>query len=243
MTYCLAMLVREGLAMLADTRTNAGVDDVSAYRKLHVFRTPGERTMVLATAGSLSVTQTAISMLENGVKDPDSGKTETLLSVPSMLGAAGLVGATIRKVRAGINVDPSQEVRTDATVLMGGQIVGQPMRLFLIYSAGNFIECEPDTPFLQAGEHKYGKPILDRSLSYETPLTEALKLGFLSLDATLRSNVAVGLPADVLTLPRDAIDPEVEVRIEPDDPYFGDLGSRWSSALRDAVAAIPDPPW
>lgn len=243
MTYCLAMLVREGLAMLADTRTNAGVDDVSAYRKLHVFKTAGERTLALATAGSLSVTQTAISRLEDGVVDPETDRTETLRTIPSVLAAARLVGAALRKVRSDIKLDPDEHVSTEATVLVGGQIAGGPLRLFLVYSAGNFIECGEETPFLQAGEHKYGKPILDRALTFETPLREVLKLGMLSMDATLRSNLAVGLPMDVLALRRDAIDPEVERRVEADDPYFRDLGARWSAALKAAEESIPDPPW
>lgn len=237
------MLVRDGLAMLADTRTNAGVDDVSSYRKLHTVHVPGERTLVLATAGSLSVSQTAVSLLHQGVVDPETGRAETLTSIDGVMGAARLVGAAVRKVRDDFKPDPDQPVGLDVSVLVGGQTLGEPMRLFLVYSAGNFIECGQETPFLQVGEHKYGKPILDRALSFETPLREALKLGMLSMDATLRSNVAVGLPMDVLALRRDALDPEIERRVEADDPYFSDLGARWSAALKAASEAIPDPPW
>lgn len=243
MTYCLAMLVREGLAMLADTRTNAGVDDVSSYRKLHVTRVPGERTLVLATAGSLSVSQTAVSLLHQGVADPETGRRETLETVDGVMGAARLVGAAVRKVRDDFKPDPDQQVGLDVSVLVGGQMLGEPMRLFLVYSAGNFIECGQETPFLQVGEHKYGKPILDRALTFDTPLREALKLGMLSMDATLRSNVAVGLPMDVLALRRDALDAEIDRRVEAEDPYFSDLGARWSAALRSAAEEIPDPPW
>jgi putative proteasome-type protease len=243
-TYCVGMLVREGLVAIADTRTNAGVDNVSSYRKLHVFETPGERLIVVLTAGSLSVTQTALSLLQDGVADPETGIMDTVYNANDMFHAARMLGAAVRKVRAELGPGMDAEgVNTEVSLLIGGQIHGHPMRLFLVYSAGNFIECGPDAPFLQAGEYKYGKPILDRALTFDTDPMDALKLGLLSVDATLRSNLAVGLPLDVLVLRRDAIKAELNMRIEADDPYFNELGIAWASALEAAQRAIPRPPY
>ncbi len=242
MTYCVGMLVKGGLVMIADTRTNAGVDDISAYRKLHLIEVPGERLIAVATAGSLSVTQTALSLLAEGVVDPETHLTETLVSAPTMLRAVQLVGAAVQKVRGDLaGVANRENVSTEVSLLVGGQIVGQPMRLFLVYSAGNFIECGEDTPFLQIGEHKYGKPILDRALDYGCDPLDALKLGLLSMDATLRSNLAVGLPLDIVLLRRDAITPETRARIPEDDVYFHALGDQWSAALKKAHRSIPRP--
>lgn len=244
MTYCAGILVQDGLVMIADTRTNAGLDDISTFRKLHVFSWPGERTMALATAGNLSVTQSVVSLLHEGVPNPDTGEAETLQNAPSMFRAAQLVGRAIRSVR-----DTDGPALRDAglkfevSMLFGGQIQGQPMRLFMIYSAGNFIECGMDAPFLQIGEHKYGKPILDRAVTYRTHLYDALKVGLISMDSTMRSNLGVGLPIDLIVLRRDAEGPELNRRIEAGEPYFHDLRERWSAALRAAHMAIPRPPY
>lgn len=244
MTYCLGLLVQDGLVMIADTRTNAGVDNISVYRKLHVFEKPGERLLAIATAGNLSVTQTALSLLREGFLNPDTGQIETLDDPTSVFRAAKLVGHALRTVRQ--SMAPSLQAESidyDATVLVGGQIIGQPMALFLVYGAGNFIECGPDTPYLQIGECKYGKPILDRSYTYETELYDAVKLGLISFDLTIRSNLAVGPPLDLLTARRDRLRTEQNRRIQADDPYFRDLGQRWSAALNQAHANIPPPPF
>ena len=194
MTYCVGMLVQDGLVMIADTRTNAGVDNISAYRKLHTFETPGDRLILIATAGNLSITQTALSLLHEGLLNPETGHLETLYQVIDLFHAAELVGCAVRKVRADFGPPMEAEgVNTDVSLLVGGQVAGQPMRLFLVYAAGNFIECGPDKPFLQIGEYKYGKPILDRALTFQTDPFDALKLGLLSVDSTIRSNLAVGL--------------------------------------------------
>ena len=243
MTYCVGMLVNEGLAMMADTRTNAGVDNISSYKKLHVVETPGERVIALATAGNLSVTQTALAMVREGIRLADSEEVETLHTAPTLFRAAQLVGHAVKSVRE--NIAPSLEaeaVDVSATVLMGGQVAGGALGLYLIYSQGNFIECGADTPYMQIGEFKYGKPILDRSLTTETPLDDAVKLGLISFDSTIRSNVAVGPPFDLITLERDALKSD-QRRIEAEDPYFRDLGARWSQALADAHRAMPAPPW
>jgi len=243
MTYCVGMLVNEGLAMMADTRTNAGVDNISSYKKLHVIETPGERVIALATAGNLSVTQTALAMVREGIRMADSEEVETLHTAPTLFRAAQLVGHAVKSVRE--NIAPSLEaeaVDVSATVLMGGQVAGGALGLYLIYSQGNFIECGADTPYMQIGEFKYGKPILDRALTTETSLDDAVKLGLISFDSTIRSNVAVGPPFDLITLERDALKSD-QRRIEAEDPYFRELGARWSQALAEAHRAMPAPPW
>ena len=245
MTYCVGMLVDEGLAMIADTRTNAGVDNISSYRKLHVFKTPGERVLAVATAGNLSVTQTALSMVGEGVTLPDSTGPETLETAPTLFRAAQILGHALASVRASINTPPTPTadgLNVTASMLLGGQIAGGKMGLYLIYGQGNFIECGPDTPYLQIGELKYGKPILDRALRPNTPLSEAVKLGLISFDSTIRSNIAVGPPFDLIVVPRDRLT-GMERRIDADDPYFRDLGRRWSEALAAAHRAMPDPTW
>jgi putative proteasome-type protease len=195
------MLVHEGLAMIADTRTNAGVDNISSYRKLHVFEKPGERVLAVATAGNLSVTQTALAMVAEGVKLPDSSGPETLETAPTLFRAAQILGHAMATVRATINTPASpaaDALNVNASMLLGGQIAGGKMGLYLIYGQGNFIECGADTPYLQIGELKYGKPILDRALHVDTPLSEAVKLGLISFDSTIRSNIAVGPPLDLI---------------------------------------------
>lgn len=244
MTYCLGMLVRDGLVMISDTRTNAGMDNVSVYRKLHVFETPGERTIAVATSGNLSMTQTALSFAGEGMTNPDTGQIERLQTAPSLIKAAELIGHAVRKVRADLPTSLKEYgVSTEVGFLIGGRVGDEPIRLFLVYSAGNFIECEPDTPFLQIGEIKYGKPILDRVLERDTAIPDALKLGLLSMDATLRSNVAVGLPMDLLVLREGAPAPATQTRIEEDDPYFSQLGRAWHAALTETYRLLPRPPY
>lgn len=243
MTYCVGLLVEDGLAMIADTRTNAGVDNISSYRKLHVVERPGERVLAVATAGNLSVTQTAMALVRDGLQMPGSEAPETLETVPTLFRAAQLIGHAIKLVRQ--EIAPSLEadsLMADATVLLGGQIKGGAIGLYLIYSQGNFIECCPDTPYLQIGEFKYGKPILDRALRPATPLPEAVKLGLISFDSTLRSNISVGLPLDLIIIKADSLIGDRR-RIEADDPYFRDLGARWSQALTAAHRDMPAPPW
>jgi putative proteasome-type protease len=244
MTYCCGILVREGLVMIADTRTNAGVDNVSTFRKLHVFDEPGKRVMALASSGNLSVSQTVLSLLHEGIENPDTGQTERLADAPSMFQAAQRVGRAIRQVHKSVAGQLEEsKLPFEVSFLFGGQIAGRRLRLFLIYAAGNFIECTVDTPYLQIGEHKYGKPILDRAIGYDTDLYDALKIGLISMDSTMRSNLAVGLPIDFTVIHRDAIRAEINYRIEPGEPYFSDLRERWSQALRAAHIAIPRPPY
>src|SRR5262245_40459510 len=244
MTYCCGILVRDGLVMFADTRTNAGVDNVSTFRKLHIFREPGQRIMATASSGNLSISQSVISMLREGWENPETGEMETLMNAPTMFQAAQRVGRIIRQIyREEGAALTAADVKFDVSLLLGGQIKGERPRLFLLYAAGNFIECTQDTPYLQIGEHKYGKPVLDRAITYDIDLYDALKVGLVSVDSTMRSNLSVGMPLDIVVARRDACDAELTYRIEPGEPYFHDLRERWSAALRNAHANIPRPPY
>ena len=244
MTYCVGILVNEGLTMIADTRTNAGLDNIAQYRKLHVFERPGDRMIGIATAGNLAITQAVISLLNEGIRDEETGELETIWTQPSMFRTAQFVGRCIREV---YRVDGAALEQSNAgfevTMLLGGQIAKGRLRLFMVYRQGNFIEATEDTPFLQIGEHKYGKPILDRAIKFSTPLDEALKIGLISMDSTMRSNLGVGMPIDLVTMRRDAIRHELHHRIEAGEPYFHDLRERWGAALRAAHQAIPKPPY
>lgn len=251
MTYCVGLLVRDGLAMLADTRTNAGLDNVSSYRKLRIMDAGPGRTMVVASAGSLSVTQAALTRLTDAMlmagdgDDPHEGDApETLRTAPTMFRAATLVGHALHDARAAVDeAVGGDKVSTSATLLFGGCIAGRKPRLFLIYASGNFIECQPDTPYLQVGEHKYGKPILDRVVSYDTTLEEAVKIALISFTSTMRSNLAVGLPIDLMQLRAGDTEPELVHRITDDDAYYRELTERWSAAMRTATTQIPLPPY
>ena len=183
MTYCCGILVRDGLVMIADTRTNAGLDNVSTFRKLHVYTEPGERIMALASSGNLSLSQSVRSILTEGVDNPETGERETLMNSPTMFQAAQRIGRTIRNIQSTEGkVLEATAIDHDVAFLFGGQIKGGRLRLFMIYSAGNFIECTVDTPYLQIGEHKYGKPVLDRAIGFDTDLYDGLKIGLISMD-------------------------------------------------------------
>jgi putative proteasome-type protease len=243
MTYCVGILLNDGLVMISDTRTNAGIDNIATFRKLHTFENPGERTIALASSGNLSITQSVLSLLNEGLPGPND-ELETLHNVPTMFQAAQLVGRAVREIyRLDAAALDEHHTRFDIALLLGGQIKGRRLRMFMIYAAGNFIEATQDTPFLQIGEHKYGKPILDRAVKYDTDLYDALKIGLISVDSTMRSNLAVGLPLDVMVLRRDGLKPDLAYRIEAGDPYFEDLRQRWSEALRATHLAIPKPPY
>jgi len=249
MTYCIGLYMDDGFVMLADTRTNAGVDNISTFRKLSVWEAPGDRVMALMTAGNLAVSQAVVNLLHEGIEfcELSSSKEcsrETLLTVPSMFQAAQLVGAAIREVyKTDGEALQAQSAKFDVSMILGGQIKGRRMRLFQIYSAGNFIEATPDTPFFQIGENKYGKPILDRAFAYRTKLPMAVKLACVSMDSTLRSNMSVGMPLDLLVYKKDSIAVETQRRIEPEDEYFSSISQLWGSHLREAQASLPNPPW
>jgi putative proteasome-type protease len=242
MTYCVGLSLREGLVLLADTRTNAGVDNISTFSKLYTAVAPGDRALGMLSAGNLAVTQSVWNRLQEGVLL--DGAPHTLLSVHSMFRAAQLVGAAVRATfQADGPMMQAQGVPFDVSIILGGQIAGGPPRLYLIYAAGNFIEATPDTPFFQIGEHKYGKPILDRALTWETTLTDALKLALVSMDSTLRSNLTVGMPLDLLVIRTDGLQVALQRRITEEDPYFRGIREGWSAALREAYRALPPPDW
>jgi len=238
-------LVEQGLVMMADTRTNAGVDDISSYRKLHVLCEDENRIIIACTSGNLSVTQLVISRLEEGLAPLNEGDPpRTLNQVGSIFQAAELVGEAVAAARKDVGRALSAEnIDAGISLLLGGRVGESKLRLYLIYSAGNFIECHSDAPFLQIGETKYGKPILDRALQWNTPLDETVKVGLISFDSTMRSNLAVGRPIDVIVIPRDQTKPIIRRRIGVDDPYFDDLSARWSMLLGESRAIIPTPPF
>ena len=244
MTYGVGILVDDGFVLMADTRTNAGLDNISTFRKLHVFERPGEFVAALAAAGNLSLTQSILSHLRDGVEDAVTGERARLIDQTSMFQAAQLVGRAIRRV---FEIDGSaleqHAAAFDVSLLLAGQMKGREPRLFMLYRAGNFIEATADSPYLQIGEHKYGKPILDRAINYRTDLYDALKLGLISMDSTMRSNLSVGLPVDFVVLRKGTLAFEVNRRIEAGEPYFHDLRERWSYALRKAHMDIPRPPY
>jgi putative proteasome-type protease len=242
MTYCVGLDLRDGLVLLADTRTNAGVDNIATFSKTYLFEKPGERLIALLAAGNLALTQSIVNLLHEGLES--EGAVETLLDARSMFRAAQLVGDAVRRVyRIDGPAMQAQNVHFDVSFLLGGQIKGGEPALFQVYAAGNFIAATADTPFLQIGEHKYGKPILDRAARYDTDLYDGVKLVLISMDSTLRSNLTVGAPVDLIVYRRDAFKTELRRRITEDDAYFRMIRDRWSEALRDAYRAIPRPDW
>lgn len=242
MTYCVGLCLKDGLVMLSDTRTNAGVDNVLTFSKMHIFEIPGERFVAAMSAGNLGVSQAVVNMLHEGIET--DGRIDTIFTVPSMFAAARLCGEAVRRVYQcdGPTLE-AQQIKFDVSILLGGQLKGRGVRLFQIYAAGNFIEATPDTPFLQIGETKYGKPILDRVLQYDTDPRDGVKLVMVSMDSTLRSNLSVGMPLDLMVYRRDALKAEIRRRITENDPYFRMIHEGWSEALRDAYRAMPRPDW
>ena len=242
MTYAVALRLERGLVFAADTRTNAGVDNIAQYRKLHHWIRTGDRVLVLLGAGNLAITQSVVSLLSEAmVGDADENGPLTLFTAPNLYRAARVVGDAVREARAidGPALEASR-LSSSANFIFGGQIKGEPPRLFHIYPEGNFIEATEDTPFFQIGETKYGKPILDRVARSNMRLGEAAKLMLLSFDSTLRSNLSVGLPIDIFVYERDSLKGAREKRIEADDEYFRKLSVAWSDALRQAFSTIEE---
>jgi putative proteasome-type protease len=238
MTYCVGLLLDRGIVLLSDTRTNAGLDNIATYRKMFSFEQPGERVITIVTAGSLSVTQTTIARLSEAMEDDDA-ETRSILRAETMLDVAEIVGATLADVTADVAAKMERmSQRATASMIVGGQRRGGVMRLFLIYPEGNFIEATADTPFLQIGEHKYGKPILDRVVRPETSLSDAKKAVLLSMDSTLRSNLSVGMPLDLAVIEKDAYRVTERRRIEANDPAFMTMSLAWSEALRTSFQQI-----
>jgi putative proteasome-type protease len=238
MTYCVGLLLETGIVMLSDTRTNAGFDNIACYRKMFVFESSGERVITILTAGNLSVTQTVIAKLRHEMADPDSGKS--IMRAETMLEVAEIVGRTLNDVYVDVDDRMARtDVSASASMLLGGQRLGGQLRLFLIYREGNFIEATDDTPYLQIGEHKYGKPILDRVVRPATSLEDGRKAVLISMDSTLRSNLSVGMPLDLLTIRRNEYRVGTRERIEPGDATFAAMSEAWSKALRDGFQNLP----
>jgi len=239
-TYCVGMLLSSGLVMLSDSRTNAGVDHINTFRKMRVFERPGDRVLVLMSAGNLAITQALASTLDEALRF--DAEHNSLMNVPTMFEAARHVGDALREVfRRDSEALSAFGIDFNASLILGGQIAGEEPRLFSIYAAGNFIEATRETPYFQIGESKYGKPILDRVLRWDTALEKAAKCALISMDSTIRSNLSVGPPLDLAMIERDSLALRSHLMIDEHNPYFAMVRSRWGSALRDAFDAIPDP--
>jgi len=245
MTYCVAIKLNAGLVFLSDSRTNAGLDQINTFRKMIVYEKPGDRFMVLLSAGNLSISQSVREILQvEQIKDPDSGEPITIWNAKSMFDAARVLGAAVRHVHhRDAAALKAAGVEFNVSLIFGGQIQGEGMRLFQVYSAGNFIEATAETPYFQIGESKYGKPVLDRVITPETPLDEAAKCALVSMDSTLKSNLSVGLPLDLVVYPVDQFQTDRVVCIDHDNPYFRMLHDSWGQKLRQVFDSIEDPTW
>lgn len=241
MTYCVGMALDDGLVLMSDTRTNSGVDNISTFRKMFHWEVPGERIIALMTAGNLATTQAVVSQLEERNKTPDQ-RQNTLFQAPTMFQVAVEVGRLLRETIHSSQIGHGQEGegRFTASMILAGQIKGMEPRLFMIYPEGNFIEASCDTPFFQIGETKYGRPILIRGYDRKMSFEDAVKLLMVSFDSTLKANLSVGLPLDLLVIRRDEFEPLHERRLEKDDPYFQSVSSMWGDALKKAFVALPD---
>jgi putative proteasome-type protease len=241
MTYCVGLKLNRGLVMMSDTRTNAGIDNISVFRKMVLWETEGERSLTLMTAGNLATTQAVVSLLNERAKPAEERGAPSILETPSMFQAARLVGATLREVIAEqTGADgPQADSPFSATLILGGQVRGGEPRLFLIYPEGNFVEASADTPFFQIGETKYGKPILVRAYDADMSFEDAVKLLMLSFDSTIKANLSVGLPLDLHIYEADTFRHGIERRIERDDEFFEVISSGWGEALKDAFRRLP----
>ena len=244
MTYCVGLRLSQGLVLLSDTRTNAGIDNVSRFKKMFTWRSR-DRAIAMMTSGNLSITQGVITRLNRAIEEAAADDSiETILSAESMFRVAQLVGERMGEMQDRFRKSLEQRgAAADASIIVAGQRKGGKQRLFLVYSAGNFIEATDDTCYFQIGEHKYGKPILDRVVTPDTSLEDARKAVLLSMDSTLRSNLSVGFPLDLTIYRKDSLDFDLRTRIEEDDPYMQGLSRSWSEALRNAYHDLPPPDW
>lgn len=241
MTYCLGIITKYGLVLGADSRTNAGVDYISTYQKLFDFSQTGERAILVCTSGNLSVTQAIMNLLQKDLKIPEEVNIHTL---PTLYDIARYIGSKIRLIQEQDRSWLQQDgIEAQCTLLLGGQIKGQEPELFMIYSQGNCIQSSKDTPFLQIGETKYGKPILDRILKFDTPLKAAAKCALLSIDSTMKSNISVGPPINLMMYQKDTFKIEHQLRLGLGDPYLIKIRQHWEMALRDAFDRMADVDW
>ena len=238
MTYCVALSLKEGLIFISDTRTNAGVDHISIFRKMHVFGKENERFITLQTSGNLATSQAVLGHLRNEIT---LNKEPNVMTIPTLFEVAEHVGKILKQVIQQVSEDPAEQGNYSSSILLGGQILGGKPKLYNIYPQGNFIQATTDTPFFQIGESKYGKPILDRALNYSTPLDQALRCSLISFDSTLRSNVSVGLPLDVIVYKNDSLKIPCGKRIYEHDPYFETISQQWSDTLKKGLQALPTP--
>ncbi len=244
MTYCVGIRLNAGLVFLSDSRTNAGLDAISTFRKMMIYEVPGERFMVMLSAGNLSISQSVREQLQVERLDTGGAEPTTIWNATSMFDAARVLGSTVRRVYQ--QDGPSLKaagVDFNASMIFGGQIKGEAMRLFLVYSAGNFIEATRETCFFQVGESKYGKPILDRVLTPDTQLDEAAKCALVSMDSTLKSNLSVGPPLDLLVYREGSFQSHEHVCIDEHNPYFQMIRNTWGQRLREVFEGIEDPRW
>lgn len=240
MTYCVGMALDKGLVLMSDTRTNSGVDNISVFRKMFHWNVPGERIIAVMTAGNLATTQAVISQLEERSKAP-AERHNSLLEAPTMFKVATEIGRLLREtIREAQTENDSGQGRFTASIILAGQIAGMEPRLFLIYPEGNFIEASFDTPFFQIGETKYGRPILIRGYESDMSFEDAIKLLMVSFDSTLKANLSVGLPLDMLVIERDRFEPLHDKRVEATDAYFQAISSSWGNALKAAFDSLPD---
>ena len=238
MTYCVALNLKEGLIFISDTRTNAGVDHISIFRKMHIFGKENERFITLQTSGNLATSQAVLGHLRNEIT---LAKEPNIMTIPTLFEIAEHVGKTLKAVIQQVSSDPLDQGNYSSSILLGGQIITEKPKLYNIYPQGNFIQATTDTPFFQIGESKYGKPILDRALNYHTPLDEALRCSLISFDSTLRSNVSVGLPLDVVVYKSNSFKIPLGKRIYEHDPYFEIISQQWSDTLKKGLQAQPTP--
>ena len=241
MTYCVGLKLDRGVVFMSDTRTNAGVDNISVFKKMFLWEREGERSITLMTAGNLATTQAVVSLLNERAKPAEDRGAPSILEAPSMFQVAKLVGETLREVIAEQSGrdGPQADSPFSATLILGGQVRGGEPRLFLIYPEGNFVEAQEDTPFFQIGETKYGKPILVRAYEPEMSFEDAVKLLMLSFDSTIKANLSVGLPLDLHLYEADSFRTGRVHRIERDDPFYEMISSGWGQALKDAFNALP----
>lgn len=240
MTYCVGLRMNKGLVLMSDTRTNAGVDDISTVKKMHSWEVEGDRVITLMTAGNLATTQALISLLDERSRNPDSGDN-SVLTAPTMFQVARLVGDTLKEViQANFNSGQAVQSTFNASLILGGQVAGMPPRLFMIYPEGNFIEAQDDTPFLQIGETKYGRPILVREKVPGMSFEDAVRLLIVSFDSTIKANLSVGLPLDLTIVETDKLKLGVQRRFGRDDKYIKKVSTQWGKALNKALNGLPD---
>lgn len=239
MTYCVGMVLDKGLVLMSDTRTNSGVDNISVFRKMFSWQVPGERMISVMTAGNLATTQAVVSKLEERTKEPGERET-TLLNGPTMFTVATEIGKLLRQTISEVQDANKSTSRFTASIILAGQIAGMEPRLFMIYPEGNFIEASSDTPFFQIGETKYGRPILIRGYEPDMSIEDAVKLLMVSFDSTLKANLSVGLPLDLMVIGKDDFAPSHDRRITADDEYFSSISAGWGNALKSAFESLPD---